>query len=462
MKKRTDVTYWIIAAVALFSWGCSGEESADPDYAIENVAIVSMADEQVQEDRTILVDEGIITDIVETGAVALPENVNRIDGNGRYIIPGLAEMHAHIPSGNEEREYIEDILFLYLANGITTIRGMLGDELHLDLREQAANNELESPTIYTAGPGFGGNDVDSPEHARERVREQHEAGYDFLKIFPGLTVEEYEALAEEANEVGIEFSGHVPPSVGLAGALEAGQTTVDHLDSYVVALASDTVDMDQVEDPGVIYFGMHMTPYVDSTKITEIARQTREAGTWNVPTQALSEHVLGVDDPESFVENPEFQYLPEEMVEDWLESQQSIRNHEAVTDELIEDYLQLRRDIVKALHDEGAGLLLGSDAPQIFNVPGFSMHHELRYLMEAGLSPYEALRTGTYEVARYLDNMENAGTVEEGKVADLVMLNANPLEDIENSSDIAGVMYRGNWLSGEEIEERLREIADKQ
>src|SRR5699024_3092653 len=129
--------------------------------------------------------------------------------------------------------------------------------------------------------------------------------------------------------------------------------------------------------------------------------------------------------------------------------------------DLAREYLQLRRDMVKALHEEGAGLLLGSDAPQIFNVPGFSVHHELRYIVEADLTPYEALRTGTVNPARYLDEPESRGTIEEGKVADLVLLEANPLEDISHSDSIAGVMYQGNWLSKEEIEKRLGEIAAK-
>lgn len=441
--------------------GCSSKEIIEADKVIENVHVISMSEEKVQQDRTVFIKGDRIVRIAESDQYAAGDGADVIDGGGGYLLPGLSEMHAHIPSGDASRAYIDDVLFLYLANGITTIRGMLGDPLHLDLRRQAEENELLGPRIYTSGPGFGGDAFESPEEARQQVRDQHESGYDFLKIFPGLSLEEYNAIADEAKTVGIEFSGHIPASVGLERALEAGQTTIDHLDKYVEALASDAVNPDDVENPGVIFFGMHLTPRADRDRISEIAQLTADAGTWNVPTQALSEHVIGTDDPEELAQRPEFRYMPSETVQQWIESKQSITGNEAYSEELAQNYLQLRRDVIKALHDDGAGLLLGSDAPQIFNVPGFSVHHELRYIVDAGLTPYEALRTGTYNTAQYLDDLQNSGTLEEGKVADMVLVEANPLEDISHSDSIAGVMYRGNWLAKEDIQSRLDAIAEK-
>lgn len=451
--------------------GCSSQETVEADKVIENVHVISMNDnggddendsnEVIVQDRTVFIEGDRIVRIAENDRYAVAGEADVIDGGGGYLIPGLSEMHAHIPSGDNERAYIDDILFLYLANGITTIRGMLGDPLHLELRQQAEQNELTGPRIYTSGPGFGGDTFESPDEARQQVRDQNEAGYNFLKIFPGLTLEEYNAIADEANTAGIEFSGHIPSSVGLERALEAGQTTIDHLDKYVHALAEDTDNTEEAEDPGVIFFGMHLTPRADHNKLSDIAQQTAEAGAWNVPTQALLEHVLGPDSPEELAQRPEFKYMPSETVQQWIESKQSITGNDAYSEGLSQNYLQLRRDIIKALHEEGAGLLLGSDAPQIFNVPGFSVHHELRYMVQAGLTPYEALETGTYNAARYLNDLEKSGTISEGKVADMVLLETNPLEDISNSDDIAGVIYRGNWLSKEDIQNRLDAIAEK-
>lgn len=444
-----------------FFIGCSSQETIEADKVIKNVHVISMNDEDIEQNRTVFIKGDSIAKIAEEDQLGIENDADIIDGEGGYLIPGLSEMHAHIPSGDDNQGYIDDVLFLYLANGITTIRGMLGDPMHLKLREQADKNERLSPRIYTSGPGFDGDAFETPEEARQQVRDQHEAGYDFLKIFPGLSLEEYNAIADEADSLGIEFSGHIPPAAGLERALEAGQTTIDHLDKYVDALAADAEGVEETEDPGVIYFGMHLTPQADQDEIAVVAEQTAAAGTWNVPTQALLEHVIGTEDPEELAQRPEFEYMPSETVRQWIESKQSITGNEAYSEELAQDYLELRRILIKALHDEEAGLLLGSDAPQIFNVPGFSVHHELRYIVEAGLTPYEALKTGTYNAAQYLNDLQNRGTVEEGKVADMVLLQSNPLEDITNSDSIAGVMYRGNWLPKDEIEKRLDAIAEK-
>lgn len=442
--------------------GCTSQPTIDADKVIQNVNVISMEHGgKVMQNRSVFIKGDRIVRIAGANQVQGPDTLETIDGQGGYLVPGLSEMHAHIPSGDADRDYINDVLFLYLANGITTIRGMLGDSLHLELREQAANNELLSPRIYTSGPGFSGGTVESTKQARQRVRDQHDAGYDFLKIFPGMSLEQYNAIADEANQVGMEFSGHIPDTVPLQRALEAGQGTIDHLDRYVEAVVADTVNPEDIEDPGVIYFGMHLVPYVDREKIAQVAQMTAEAGTWNVPTQALLEHVLGPESPEELAQRPEFQYMPTETVQQWIESKRSITGTPIYSEERATQYLQLRRDIINALHEAGAGLLLGSDAPQIFNVPGFSVHHELRYITNSGLTPYEALRTGTYHAARYLDDLANSGTIAEGKLADMVLLQSNPLENISNSSSILGVIYRGNWLSGEEIDQRLQSIAEK-
>src|SRR5690625_1889902 len=229
-----------ILLLFLAGWfiSCASQEAIEADKVIENVHVISMDGDDIQRDRTVFIKGDRIVRIAEADQAAVEGDSVRIDGGG-YLMPGLCEMHAHIPSGDADRAYIDDVLFLYLANGITTIRGMLGDPLHLELREQAAQNELVSPRIYTSGPGFNGGAFDTPDQARQQVREQQEAGYNFLKIFSDLSLEEYNAIADEANAAGIEFSGHIPSSVGLERALEAGQTTIDHLDKYVEALAAD-------------------------------------------------------------------------------------------------------------------------------------------------------------------------------------------------------------------------------
>jgi imidazolonepropionase-like amidohydrolase len=231
----------------------------------------------------------------------------------------------------------------------------------------------------------------------------------------------------------MQFGGHVSDLVGLEGALAAKQTTVDHLDNYTVAIDGD------------------------ASKIAGMARATREAGVANVPTMALWEVILGAHDPAGMQGRPENRYMPRQMVNDWVERVSGIRN--AADQAEVAREISLRNRILKALHDEGAVILMGTDAPQLFSVPGFSLHRELAVMAEAGLTPYQILRTGTVNVAEHLGIADEAGTVAVGKRADLVLLEANPLENIANAQRIAGVVSNGRWLPQSEIQQRLGAIA---
>ncbi|MFW6083910.1 MAG: amidohydrolase family protein [Gemmatimonadota bacterium] len=420
-------------------------------YAFVNTSVVPMDAERVLENHTVLVVDERITRVGPADEVEVPDGATRIDGEGRYLMPGLAEMHAHIPGADASPPYLENTLFLYLANGITTIRGMLGEPAHLDLRERAARGDLLSPRIYTSGPSLNGNSVSSAEQAREMVREQAAAGYDFLKLHPGLTRAEFDAIDEEADEADIDFAGHVSLDVGLERTLEARQATIDHLDGYVEAMAGPGAPASQ-------FFGLNLVDRVDLEVLPELAGETARAGVWNVPTQALFPDFLG--DPAELRRRADVRYVPPGMVDGWADAVRQQQAGPLLSPENGLRFLEVRREILKALHDAGAGILLGSDAPQVFNVPGFSMHEELEEYVRAGLTPYEALRTGTVNVAVFYGAEAERGTVAEGRVADLVLLRGNPLEDVANVRDPAGVMVRGRWLSGPAIEERLNAIAD--
>ena len=282
------------------------------------------------------------------------------------------------------------------------------------------------------------------------IARQQAAGYDFAKIHPGLTVEEFDALADAATESGFPFAGHVTMAAGLLRVLEEGQATIDHLDGYFAALLPP-------DNPGLGGFGgffdVFLADKIDVRRIGEIARTTAEAGTWNVPTEVLVEQLVNDTSIAELRNRPEMRYMPRETVADWVrakEAQLADRNYDADVAALA---VKLRRLLILELHRAGAGLLLGSDSPQIFNVPGFSVHRELDTLVAAGLSPYEALHTGTVAVARFLDS--NGGIIEAGRDADLILLDANPLEDIGNSRRIHGVMLRGTWYGPSELEARI-------
>lgn len=427
--------------------------SAEDPIAIVGVAVIPMNREGVLEDQTVIVDGERIVAVGRAGEVEIPEDAERIDGAGRYLIPGLGEMHAHVPSQGG-RDWMERVLFLYLSNGITTVRGMLGQPVHLELRDDVASGEVLGPRIYTSGPSLNGTSIPDADSAGRAVRHQKAAGYDFMKIHPGLTREEYDAIARIGREVGLAWAGHVPADVGLARALEVRQASVDHLDQYTEAILPDGTEFDQS-----MFFGVNLAGQVDEAKIPEVARKTAEAGVWNVPTQSLIEHVLLPDDPEEMAKRPEMRYMPPAMVRQWVESKNDFLTNELYDPELAVRFVEIRRALIKALHEAGAGLLLGSDAPQIFQVPGFSIQAELRMVVASGVSEWDALEMGTVNVAKYFGALDEFGTIEPGKVADLVLLEANPLADIRNVERRAGVMVRGRWLPETEIQDRLADIA---
>lgn len=416
--------------------------------AFLNVNVIAMAEDRVVEAQTIIVEDGVITVIGDVDGVPVPKGAVVVDGTDRYLMPGLVEMHAHVAEvGSPE---LERDLALFVANGVTTVRGMLGRPSHLALRQRLLDGEEFGPRLITSGPSLNGNSVSSPADGVRKVQAQHAAGYDFIKIHPGLSASEFTAIASAANELGMPFAGHVPVSVGVDGALDAGMATIDHLDGYIAALMP--ADSDLSGGYGG-FFDVLLADQVVAERIEELVTRTAAAGTWNVPTQSLVEQLVNETSVSDLANRPEMRYMPRSTVERWIEAKQNQLNERGFSPEIGAQAIEIRRRIILALHEAGAGLLLGSDAPQIFNVPGFSLHHELGFLVAAGLTPFEALRTGTTAAAEFLGT--NTGVVAIGKEADLVLLDANPLADIGNSRRVHGVMLRGDWFPYVEIEDQL-------
>ena len=412
--------------------------------AFVGVTLIPMDQEATVPNQTVIVRDGKIASIGPATA-QIPAGAVRVEGKGKFLMPALAEMHAHIPGGKAPDSAVERTLFLYVANGVTTIRGMLGDPRHLSYRSSVVNGAVLGPRIYTSGPSFNGKTAPTPEAAVTAVTGQKQAGYDLLKIHPGVPRDAFDAMAAKADELKIPFAGHVPAAVGLQRALEAKYKSIDHLDGYVEAL---------VTNPGESQtFGVNLINQVDESKLPALVTATRAAGTWQVPTEVLLVNWLNEENPEAMAKWPEMQYVPAETVANWVKQKQGFTSKFSSADR--QKLLALRRKIIKSLHDAGVPFALGSDAPQTWNVPGFSVHRELQVIVAAGLTPYQALRSGTANVATYFGTTATTGTVAAGKRADLLLLDANPLQDISNSSRIAGVMVNGRWLSRDEIDKRL-------
>lgn len=447
----------LAATCSLAIVACDPASAGDADViAFVDVSVIPMNSdsEEILEGQTVLVENGRITAVGPAEQVEIPDGATRIEGNSRYLMPGLAEMHGHIP-GSDNTQYVEDILFLYVAGGVTTVRGMAGHPYHLELRERIAQGELLAPTVYTASPWLSADDAPTPEDADRLVREYKEMGYDLLKI-GSISRESYDQMAQTANEVGIPFAGHIPSEVSLERALEAGQASIDHYDRYVEFLVPESAN---TEGRSSGFFGSGLVDLADTGRIDEAVDRTLQAGTWNVPTLSLVEHLASPEAPEEMIQRPEMQYMPQGVLDGWVNAKKNFQARDDFQPPAAQRLVEIRRQLTKALHDAGAPIALGSDAPQFFNVPGFSIHHEMEMMVAAGLTPYEVLVTGTRNPAVYFDASGEFGTVEEGSRADLILLEANPLEDIGNAQQRAGVMVRGRWLPESEIQQRLKEIA---
>jgi imidazolonepropionase-like amidohydrolase len=231
-----------------------------------------------------------------------------------------------------------------------------------------------------------------------------------------------------ARAVDIPFGGHVPNAVGVHGALDARQNTIDHLDNYVEAIQTEN-------------------------GIAPLVEKTIRAGVAMVPTMPLWEVLRGLHDPESMMGRPELGYMPQPMVAQWKNTVASIRGQ--TNPEQAAREIELRNKLLKAMSDAGVTLLLGSDAPQLFSVPGFSVQREMETWAQAGIAPYKILQAGTTAVAKHLNDEANSGTISVGKRADLLLVDANPLQDVRNLARKSGVMFSGRWLPWSAIQAQL-------
>jgi len=434
----------------------NNKEASKYQAVISNVNIINVRDGSVSKSKDIVIDSGKVKIIQDHEANKI-ESENIIDGTDRFIMPGLTEMHAHIPSSESGKEYTEQVLFLYLSNGVTTIRGMLGHSSLLDLRKSALNNEILSPRIFTSSPSLNGNTITSVDEARKLVTTYANDGYDFLKIHPGLKLDVFEELVKTANELGIPYAGHVPVDVGIRKALSSKYASIDHVDGFLEGLVPTSYNIDRNENG---FFGYNFTDLVDTTLIDNLVEMSKQNKVWIVPTQSLYDRWFSPVEAEKYASEPEMKYMPKSTIDNWIKNKNDLTGNDNYNKEQWERFNNIRNLLIKKLHKNGYGLLLGSDAPQVFNVPGFSIHHELEGMMNAGLSTLEAIQIGTINPAKYFNMEGEFGEILEGASADFILLENNPLEDMKNIKNPFGVMVRGKWLSREAINNRLKEIEE--
>jgi imidazolonepropionase-like amidohydrolase len=430
--------------------------------AFVNATVIPMDEERVLRDHTVVVANGRIVEIGPTTSVKVPSGALRVDSRGRYLLPALSDMHVHllseawnimlrpeVQSADKDIPY-ESFLFPFLANGVTLIQSMSATPEEIALRERINRGELIGPRMILApmidGPGKAwppplSTWVASGAEAEEAVRRAKGEGFDKIKVYSFLSKESYDAIISTAGEVKMDVIGHIPMALSLDYILNAGQKLIAHSEE----LAKHS-------------HGDH-----DAEQIAGIAEKMATRGVWLTPTLVTTRSILEIfTDPEAVLGRPEAAYFRHPMQQGvWFFISENIYRPipAGAQDKIRADFEMFQRPLTTAFHQRGGKLMTGTDSLWPGLVPGFALQRELRELVDVGLTPYEALRTSTTEPFEYLGESDLAGTIEVGKQTDLLLLDANPLEDISAASRIAGVLVRGRWIGSEEIRKTMEAIA---
>lgn len=440
-------------------------------YLVRNVSIISMNNEKAQTDMSVLIGNGKILQIEKADKLSPPASASVIDGKGKYLIPGLFDMHAHF--FYEQGDHVntsEQELKLMLANGLTTVRIMAGHPSYLENRAKVKEGVWAGPELFVASPQFVGRwpwppdfknfeIVDTKEKGAAAVRQYKEQGYDAIKISFMVKKDIYDAVVAAAKETGIPVAGHVGPDVKLPAALAAGQQ-IEHMDEFIDMLLPDTTynHGQSVSDMNIWRKNAWATvPYLDEKKIPALVAAVKQAGTVVTPTNYffISCFGEGMSD-DAFKQRPDYAYIPPAILKERWEIKDYFWKN-APPAESREKYVKLRRKMVYELWKAGVPLMAGSDSPEWFLVTGFSIHDELEAFVKAGLTPFAALQTATINPATYLGIATRTGSIAVGKEADLVLLSSNPLDDIRNTRSVDGVFSSGKWFDRKALDAMLEQ-----
>jgi imidazolonepropionase-like amidohydrolase len=438
--------------------------------AFVGVNVIPMDRERVLSNQTVVVRGGKIVEIGDAGKVKVPSDATRIDAIGKYLIPGLVDMHTHLMSDDAfPDELAPDELRIMVANGVTTVRFMIGTPELLALRSRSASQEIVAPTIWVASPHLTGREqgndfvVNTPDEAREAVRKSKAAGYDFIKVTTFVKSLVYEAAADEAKKQKIRLVGHADSRfVTVPRAWAVGQQ-IEHLDGYLELLLRDDAPMKGSVSDLYIYNPKNWESlnYIDESKIPDIARRTVASNPFVDPTQSFMKNTFGLPRTEESIRaQPDFRFYPTKTQDFYINYLKRTPLNQ-VSYEKRARWVDLRNKLIIAIYDAGGKIMVGSDTPEFLWLYGFTEHREMKALVDAGLPNWAVLAAATRNAHEYLGSLKTSGTIEKGKAADLVLLDANPLDDITNTEKRSGVMLKGKWYPQSELNAWLDEIAPR-
>jgi imidazolonepropionase-like amidohydrolase len=466
----------LLAALLLFAFiPQATSATSSPTLVITHVTVIDATGAPPKADMTVVIVNGRIREIGKMSSLQPPHDAQVVDATGKFLIPGLWDMHVHWG----DTEYLP----LFLANGVTGMRVMWGDPLHHEWRKQVEAGTLLAPHMVIASlivdgpkPFWPGSiSVSTEAQARQAVVNAKLAGADFVKVYSFLPREEYFAIADEAKKQGIPFAGHVPLAVSAEEASNAGQRTFEHLFGILPASSTRSNDLaqanradlaDEIAAKRPAFWGEHAKALRQSEldtyspeKAAALFALFKKNGTWQVPTLTVLRSIAYIDDP-AFTHDPRVKYMPPSLRAEWTSP--GVAN--LFGPRSAEDFAFAKKEfakeleVVDAMQKAGVGILAGTDATNPFCMPGFSLHDELGLLVRAGLTPMQSLQAATLNPAKFLGTEKDFGTIEKGKVADLLLLDANPLDDIANTKKINSVIYGGKLLPHAQLDQMLADV----
>jgi hypothetical protein len=428
--------------------------------SITHVTVIDVASGKELADQTVVLQGDRIVTVDAFDATKLPQG-HVVDGHGGFLIPGLWDMHVHIQD-------LED-LPLYIANGVTGVRLMFGSKNTKELRARLATAAF-APEIIVGSAIVDGDPpvwegsiiVNKPDEARRTVDEIKAGGADFVKIYNGIPRDAYFALADEARKQNIPFVGHLPYQVRASEASDAGQRSIEHLDGIAIACSKREQSIIKELRPLHYLEKMNLVAEAfnsfDAAQCQALMAQFRRNSTWQVPTLTVHRGMAFMNDSH-FTSDPRLVYMSGEVRGRWRpENDFRFRRWRPAEFELHRQIFAADKKLVGILFRAGVPILAGTDAMNPFCIPGFSLHDELALLVESGLTPLAALQSATVRPAEFLGRTEQLGLIAPGKRADLVLLSADPLADIHNTTQIQAVWLQGRYFDRAALD-RLLEAA---
>ena len=396
--------------------------------AFTGVNVINTTGTPLQNDMTVVIRNDRIVALGKTGRIRIPQGARIVDARGKFLIPGLWDMHAHLGTDSFDKQ---GHLSLFLANGVTGVRIMDGEPEHHEWRKEIQAGKLDGPRMMIASPTIGQSSV-SASAACEIVREAKLAGADFVKVHDSLSRDAYIAVLDEAGKLNLPVEGHVPQALTAAEVSALGQKSIEHFTGLDEAKA-------------------------DPKKASSLAEILKRNHTWLCPTLIMRQSYASLDDAK-LAHDPRLKYVKPSWARRWVrmtvDAEKTPKEEWARRRALVKQ----EKALVGLLHRQGVGLLAGTDDSNPFCAPGFSLHDELALLVEAGLSPLQALRTATANPSRFFNRSRDLGTIAKGKLADLILLDANPLLEIRNTEKINAVVVNGRLLDKRTLDEMLSRI----